>query len=222
MQMAADLDAAARVEVGTAMRRQVIAYLETRTWASRAGPGRPLSIGSVGMGACTMVSQARLLIFGRTCSTRLKCESTYSSAMRSSTPIRPNLVSPHLGETHGASCKTISSGRWSSKGARTDGFFVDGGVDAAVSLEAGERVCRAASLSSMSPSRSAVCSISRSSFSDDRPKRARRRIVAKCSKPTHSIHAGQGARSGARDGRQRTHSRLPNGFSSASSAAFAV
>jgi hypothetical protein len=42
--------------------------------------------------------------------------------------------------------------------------------------EASVRACRSASLSSMSPSNSSSCSISRSSFSDDRPKRARRKI----------------------------------------------
>ena len=76
------------------MQRQMIADIWRRaTWASSAGPGRPFSIGSVGIGAWTMVSQARQLIFGRTCSTRLKCEGTYSSTSRSSAPIRPNFVS---------------------------------------------------------------------------------------------------------------------------------
>ena len=43
--------------------------------------------------------------------TRLKCEGTYSSTMRSSAPIRPNFVSPQAGQTQGASCVTVSSGR---------------------------------------------------------------------------------------------------------------
>jgi hypothetical protein len=57
--------------VGLAMQRQMqmVQCSEMSTWASSTGPGRPLSIGSIGMGACTFVSQARQLIFGRT----LKC-----------------------------------------------------------------------------------------------------------------------------------------------------
>jgi len=58
---------------------------------------------------------------------------------------------------------------------RTDGFF-DGWGEEASPSEASGRACRSASLSSMSPSNSSSCSISRSSFSDDRPKRARRKI----------------------------------------------
>ena len=54
-------------------------YFDTKTWLTRPGPGRPRSIGSVGIGACTMVSQARQLSLGRTCWITLKLDGTYSS-----------------------------------------------------------------------------------------------------------------------------------------------
>jgi len=95
--------------------------------------------------------------------------------VRSSAPIRPNFVAPQVGQTQGASCTIVSSGRWSGRGVRTDGLF-DGRVEEASPSETSVRACRSASLSSMSPSNSSSCSISRSSFSDERPKRARRKI----------------------------------------------
>ena len=90
-------------------------------------PHRIFSIGSVGIGAWTTVSHARQLIFGRTCTTRLKWEGTYSSTSRSSAPIRPNLSPPQVGHTHGASWTIVSAGKWSGKGARVEGlrFFFD-------------------------------------------------------------------------------------------------
>jgi len=57
-----------------------------------------------------------------------------------------------------------------------DGRFFDGRVEEASPSEASVRACRSASLSSMSRATARSCSISRSSFSDDRPKRARRKI----------------------------------------------
>src|SRR5258708_38690847 len=75
------------------------------------------------MGACTTVSQARQLIFGRTCSSRLKCEGTYSRTVRSSAPIRPNFVAPQVGQTQGASCTRFSSGRWSGRREQAYGLF---------------------------------------------------------------------------------------------------
>ena len=93
------------------MQREMIAIFGDEDVGEQRRPRRPFSIGSVGMGACTTVSQARQLIFGRTCSTRLKCEGTYSRTMRSSAPIRPNFVAPQVGQTQGASCMIVSSGR---------------------------------------------------------------------------------------------------------------
>jgi hypothetical protein len=63
------------------------------------------------------------------------------------------------------------------RGVRTDGFF-DGRAEEASPSEASVRACRSASLSSMSPSNSSSCSISRSSFSDERPKRTRRKTAS--------------------------------------------
>jgi hypothetical protein len=63
-----------------------------------------------------MVSQARQLIFGRTWTTTLKCEGTYSSTSRSSVPIRLSFLLPQAGQTHLASCSTRSRGRWAGSG----------------------------------------------------------------------------------------------------------
>ena len=104
---AVDLHPAARVNVGLAMQPETIAIFGDEDVAAQGVPSR----WAVGRGACTTVSQARQLIFGRTCSTRLKCEGTYSRTMRSSAPIRPNFVAPQIGQTQGASCMTVSSGR---------------------------------------------------------------------------------------------------------------
>ncbi len=86
---AVDLDAAAGVDVGLPMQRQMIAVLRHDDMGEQRRPRTPFSIGSVGIGAWTTVSRARQLIFGRTCTTRLKWEGTYSSTSRSSAPIRP-------------------------------------------------------------------------------------------------------------------------------------
>ena len=62
---AVDLHLAARVNVGLAMQREMVAVFRDEDMGEQsAGPGRPFSIGSVGMGACTTVPQARQLIFG--------------------------------------------------------------------------------------------------------------------------------------------------------------
>lgn len=101
-----DLNAAAGVDVGLPMQRQMITELRHDHMGEQRGTGRPFSIGNVGIGAWATVSQARQLIFGRTCTMRLKWEGTYSSTSRSSAPIRPNLSPPQVGHTHGASWRT--------------------------------------------------------------------------------------------------------------------
>src|SRR5271167_2057205 len=73
----------------------------TRTCASRPGPGRPRSIGRLGIGGCTIVSQARQLSFGRMWRITLKLEGTYSSTSRSSWPMRLNTVPPQPGQVPG-------------------------------------------------------------------------------------------------------------------------
>jgi hypothetical protein len=55
------------------------------------------------MGACTIVSQPRQLIFGRTCTTRLKKDGTYSSTSRSSSPILLNSAPPQHGHEQAGS-----------------------------------------------------------------------------------------------------------------------
>ena len=92
---------------------------ETSTCASRPGPGRPRSIGSDGIGACTMVSQARQLSFGRTWRITLKLEGTYSSTSRSSWPMRLNTVPPQPGQVQAGSWVTVSRGRCAGSGLRT-------------------------------------------------------------------------------------------------------
>ena len=70
---AVDLHPAAPVgSFSLAMQREMIAIFgDARTWASSAGPGRPLLDRQRRHGRPrTTVSQARQLIFGRTCSTR--------------------------------------------------------------------------------------------------------------------------------------------------------
>src|SRR5208282_5652469 len=83
-------------------------YFETSTCATRPGPGRPRSIGSVGIGACTMVSQDRQLSFGRRWRITLKLEGTYSSTSRSSWPIRLKVVPPQPGQEQAGSWMTVS------------------------------------------------------------------------------------------------------------------
>ena len=79
------------------------------------GPGRPRSIGNDGGGAWVMVSHCRQLILGRTWTTTLKCDGTYSSTSRSSLPIRLSFLLPHAGQTQVASCSTRSRGRWAEQ-----------------------------------------------------------------------------------------------------------
>src|SRR3954447_982492 len=94
-------------------------YFETSTCAIRLGPGRPRSIGSDGIGACTIVSHDRQLSFGRTCWVTLKLEGTYSSTSRSSCPIRLNVVPPQPGQVQAGSWVTVSRGRWAGSDVRT-------------------------------------------------------------------------------------------------------
>ena len=61
---AVDLHPAAPINVGLAMQREMIAIFGDEDVGEQRRPRRPFSIGSVGMGACTTVSQARQLIFG--------------------------------------------------------------------------------------------------------------------------------------------------------------
>src|SRR3954465_11485740 len=96
-------------------------YFATSTCATRPGPGRPRSIGSDGIGACTMVSQDRQLSFGRRWRITLKLEGTYSSTSRSSWPIRLKVVSPQPGQLQAGSWVTVSRGRCSGSGWR----FID-------------------------------------------------------------------------------------------------
>ena len=83
------------------------------------------------------------------------------------------------GHVQAASCSTRSRGRWSGKFA-TRGFFARCSRASAVAAGSPRHrllfaFCQtlAAWPSSRSPSINSICSISRSSFSDDRPKRAR-------------------------------------------------
>jgi hypothetical protein len=92
--------------------------LATRTCASSAGPGRPRSIGKDGSGGWVIVSHCRQLSFGRTCTTTLKCDGTYSRTSRSSVPMRLSLVLPQAGQAQAASCSTRSRGRCAGSGWR--------------------------------------------------------------------------------------------------------
>ena len=74
-------------------------------------PGRPRSIGNVGIGGWVMVSQSRQLILGRAWTMTLKYAGTYSSTSRSSTPIWVRCVPPQEGQAQAASCSTRSRGR---------------------------------------------------------------------------------------------------------------
>jgi hypothetical protein len=69
-------------------------------------------------GICVIVSHARQLIRGRTWTTTLKCEGTYSSTSRSSSPSRLRRALPQAGHTQAASCTTRSRGRWAGSGWR--------------------------------------------------------------------------------------------------------
>src|SRR5918995_4529360 len=143
-------------------------YLATRTWARRLGPGRPRSIGNDGGGAWVMVSHCRQLILGRTWTTTLKCEGTYSSTSRSSAPTRVSAVLPHVGQAHAGSYTTRSRGRCAGNGCRPRvrrSLVVEGRGSTAAS----RRACCAAASSSRSLISSSSCSIR----SEERPKRAR-------------------------------------------------
>src|SRR5579864_2067534 len=94
------------------------AYLETTTWASSPGPGRPRSIGKDGSGACTMVSQARQLTVGRTYSTTLKEDGTYSSTSVTTSSILRSTVPPQDGQDGKGSMITRSRGKCSGNGLR--------------------------------------------------------------------------------------------------------
>src|SRR4051794_25978841 len=94
-------------------------YFDTTTWAIRPGPGRPRSIGSDGIGDCTMVSHDRQLSFGRTWQITLKLDGTYSRTSRSSCPIRLKVVPPHPGQAQVGSWVTVWRGRCSGSGLRT-------------------------------------------------------------------------------------------------------
>ena len=116
---AVELDAFAGIDDGLAMQRRWSQYFETSTCAIRPGPGRPRSIGSDGIGACTIVSHDRQLSFGRTCRITLKQEGTYSSISRSSSPIRLKTVPPQAGQVQGGSWMTVSRGRCPGSVLRT-------------------------------------------------------------------------------------------------------
>src|SRR3954468_12510916 len=94
-------------------------YFDTTTWAIRPGPGRPRSIGSDGIGDCTMVSHDRQLSFGRTWQITLKLDGTYLRTSPSSFPIRLKVVPPHPGQAQVGSWVTVWRGRCSGSGLRT-------------------------------------------------------------------------------------------------------
>ena len=177
---AVEFDAFAGIDHGLAVQRQCgRSTSRPATCASRPGPGRPRSIGSDGIGACTIVSQARQLSFGRTCRITLKLEGTYSSTSRSSSPIRLQ---------DGAAAARAGAGRLVDDGLarqmlrqrladRRPARSRPAGVGE-LGRRAGSAVLARASLSaassSSSPISSSSCSMSRSSFSEERPNRARR------------------------------------------------
>lgn len=125
------------------------------------------------MGAWTMVSQARQLSLGRTCLITLKWDGTYSSTSRSSSPICEKMVPPHCGQAQGASWRITSRGRCSGSGWRPFAGAA-GGDGRGDRIAAAVRAWLSASPSSRSPISSSSCSMSRSGFSEERPKRARR------------------------------------------------
>src|SRR5438445_10615892 len=98
------------------------AYFDTMTCASSAGPARPRSIGNDGSGACMIVAQLRQERIGRTCSTTLKDDGTYSSTSVTSSPILRSTVASHDEQDRGGACTTRSRGKCSGNGLRPRGL----------------------------------------------------------------------------------------------------
>ena len=106
-----DLNAAAGVDVGLTMQRQMIAELRHDDMGEQRRTRTPLLDRQrrhrrLDDGLARPAAHLR-----RTCTTRLKWEGTYSSTSRSSAPIRPNLSPPQAGHAHGASWTIVSAGK---------------------------------------------------------------------------------------------------------------
>ena len=143
----------------------------TRTCASRPGPGRPRSIGRLGIGGCTIVSQARQLSFGRMWRITLKLEGTYSSTSRSSWPMRLSTVPPQPGQVQAASWVMVSRGKCGGSGLRTGCWRSRRltGCPASASPAVSRASTAPASASGSSPISNSSCSIAWSSFSEEQP-----------------------------------------------------
>ena len=92
------------------VQRQRIGVFRDDHMRKRTSPRTPRSIGNDGSGACMIAAQARQLSFGRTCSTTLKNDGTYSSTSVTSSPILRSTVPLHDAQAGGASCSTRSRG----------------------------------------------------------------------------------------------------------------
>ena len=115
---AIEFDAFAGIDAGLSVQRRMVA--DSPPEPARAGGAGPAAlIGRLGIGGCTIVSQARQLSFGRIWRITLKLEGTYSSTSRSSWPMRLNTVPPQPGQVQATSWVMVSRGRCGGSGLRT-------------------------------------------------------------------------------------------------------
>lgn len=86
-------------------------YLASSTWASSPWPSLPHSIGRLGIAGWVIVLQSRQLSFGRTWTTTLKCDGTYSSTSRVSSQILRSRSQPQAGQAQTPAFVMISRDR---------------------------------------------------------------------------------------------------------------
>src|SRR6267378_6786172 len=89
---AIEIDALTGIDAALAMQRQAVGVFRYGDVSEQARARPPRSIGNDGSGACTIVSQARQLSFGRTCWITLNADGTYSSTSVTSSPILRSTV----------------------------------------------------------------------------------------------------------------------------------
>ena len=115
---AVEIDAFAGIDDGLAVQRRVVTILRDQHMRDQARPRPPRSIGSDGMGACTIVSHDRQLSFGRRCWITLKLDGTYRAPR--ARPVRPaerRATAARAGA--GRLVDDGPRGRWAGSGVRT-------------------------------------------------------------------------------------------------------
>jgi hypothetical protein len=105
-----DLHPAARVNVGLAMQWEMVTVFRDEDMGEQRRPGASLFDRQRRHGRLDDRLAGAATHLGAHMQ-HTQCDGTYSRTVRSSAPIRPNLVGPQVGQTQGASCTIVSSGR---------------------------------------------------------------------------------------------------------------